>query len=69
MSFHFECAISILGKTGYVLAYHKMLKVCSRKTVETLVFLSSYTVLHAVFFFTSHFVSRESASTFCNVEP
>ncbi len=31
-----------LGETGYVSAYHKIFEVCSYKTVETLLFLSSY---------------------------
>ncbi len=51
MSYHSECVIPDVAKTGYVSASHKILKMCSHKAVETLLFLSSYTVLYAVFFF------------------
>ncbi len=46
-----------LDETGYVSAYCKVLKVCSHKTVETLLFLLSYSVLVAAFFFNVHFIS------------
>ncbi len=57
MSFHSECATSNLGKTGYVSAYHKMLKVCSHKTLETPLLFLLYTVLYATFFFNMHAIA------------
>ncbi len=64
MSSHSECAISNLSKTGYVPTYHKILKVCSHKTLETLLLFLSYTALHAAFFFNVHVVPWEGASTY-----
>ncbi len=53
---HERSVISILSKISIFLlttmAYHKILKVCSHKTVETILFLSSCIVLNVAFFFT-----------------
>ncbi len=57
MPSHSKCAISNLGKTEHVSAYYKILKVRSHKTVKILLFLSSYIVLLAAFFFNMHVIS------------
>ncbi len=50
--------------SALVLASLKILKVCSNETVETLLFLSSYSVLHAAFFFNMYAILFEGISTY-----